>query len=1041
MNAKILWAISMLLAVFPSRLSADDSLVGRWPFDEGTGTNTVDVSGHEHTGWLIGATQAVWTAGVSSNALSFDGVQNAVVVDDASALTPSNALTLTAWVKTEPFATGEIIAKWSTNGNGGSYMLSLTNGCVALELSLNGQYNAVVGEGTCLTDTNWHHVAGTYDGGAMAVYFDAQLAGSAMVSGTVGTVGAPLRFGFVPSLVDEVRVYGESLTTNQITALYNADLDGDGFPDRLKANPGAEQSHSGSRTNLPATVSAPAMISMADSSGCITVTPGSSGVLWGAVFQGCTYTYDASGTVHFNENGATSDPDGNISTNGISIGQRDPAGDGFLCPSLKGYSLVARIDDGDCIQLGSDGSFTAASTGCLKLYFNDDVWNDNSGFWDCCITESGTPTIPPCTPTISVANPIVFVNADDDDGDGIPDKDNYGWWYAPFGDNDTVALNLNAGAALSCMNATLSVTPASPAGHVLVWDPVGWRVLIDNASNTSVSWSAGEMPPTVYLIGIDASTDVDDVTLSLQLDCNETPATTTITVVDVVSTEWEQVTSELYENIGPGSGVAIFPDRPSPTATSRNYDQVRVKATIQPALSGISIYFTSFDVDDPSSSEAPVDAEGVDEYCGGAPTDIDNRGAPWGGHLEGGTEPLCTGNSKASATTDANGTASRLFTVSKQPGDNYRVVANPLNNFGAGYHAVQAVNDGTISTAGWYPQSIPTQYTTDMLTVWRHLWVERDTMSPSDIEAEAVSANVVQNSIQPSEILANQFSGSSFEYADSVYEGGQIYFYLYNKQNQQVGQYGPFCVKNNQTVSWSHFWLSMKIAFCRSLTNTEINDMKSAHHVKIKMWDDDYANLLSDPQTYVVDGDPFVPTAYREAYIQTSYVDTPTQGNTVPNRSFIRRVSYWDLIWNIKATLNIASTEDRWASLVVSGFEPGRGNGNDADPDKNYDGCNFASTCGPWPTIIGGEDTPSLGATPPGGKNWSVIFFETRSEVDSKVGVTMAHEMGHAADLGHRPPWPFTGQNNLMHWETGAQEDNPHFDADDLNALRGKSNW
>jgi hypothetical protein len=127
-------------------LAQDSGLVGHWPLDEGTGTNTLDASGNERTGMLQGNPLPVWTGGVSSNALSFDGVQNAVVIPDDATLTPTNALSLSAWVKAQPLATGEIIAKWSTNGVGGSYMLSLTNGCVALELSLGGEYARLVGQ-------------------------------------------------------------------------------------------------------------------------------------------------------------------------------------------------------------------------------------------------------------------------------------------------------------------------------------------------------------------------------------------------------------------------------------------------------------------------------------------------------------------------------------------------------------------------------------------------------------------------------------------------------------------------------------------------------------------------------------------------------------------------------------------------------------------------------------------------------------------------------------------------------------------------------
>ncbi len=96
------------------------ALVGRWPFDEGAGTNTVDTSESGRDGALEGAPLPVWTSGIASNGLEFDGAQNEVRVPHEAGLTPSNALTVLAWVKAATNATGEIVAKWSTNAVAGS---------------------------------------------------------------------------------------------------------------------------------------------------------------------------------------------------------------------------------------------------------------------------------------------------------------------------------------------------------------------------------------------------------------------------------------------------------------------------------------------------------------------------------------------------------------------------------------------------------------------------------------------------------------------------------------------------------------------------------------------------------------------------------------------------------------------------------------------------------------------------------------------------------------------------------------------------------
>jgi hypothetical protein len=201
-----------------------------WPFDEGSGTNTAAI-GANLPGTLIGSPPPIWTNGIYSNALAFDGVSNEVVVANDPLLSPTNALSVMAWVKTATNMTSEVVAKWSTNEVAGSYLLSLTNGEVVLELMLDGTYTALVGTVSSLSDTNWHHIAGTYDGAEMRVYLDGETVGSQAASGTVDVVDAPLRLGLLAGLLDDVRLYQTALTSNGLAAVYHGDSDGDGMPD------------------------------------------------------------------------------------------------------------------------------------------------------------------------------------------------------------------------------------------------------------------------------------------------------------------------------------------------------------------------------------------------------------------------------------------------------------------------------------------------------------------------------------------------------------------------------------------------------------------------------------------------------------------------------------------------------------------------------------------------------------------------------------------------------------------------------------------
>jgi hypothetical protein len=189
---------------------------------------------------------------------------------------------------------------------------------------------------------------------------------------------------------------------------------------------------------------------------------------------------------------------------------------------------------------------------------------------------------------------------------------------------------------------------------------------------------------------------------------------------ELASVVWEAMDSPLGDNENAGGGKRIYPCKQTPGDTVERR-KVRVKATVSPAVAGATVYFRSFDVDDPSASTSPVDATD-----GGGPTGYDNRGSPQPGAL-----------SAASATTDASGVARVEFTVTMQPGDNFRAAASCRQGYldsclVADTTTVKHPADGELPTAG--------AKITEMLTVWRKLHLEVDSMG-------AVSGNTITGSI------------------------------------------------------------------------------------------------------------------------------------------------------------------------------------------------------------------------------------------------------------------------------------------------------
>lgn len=83
-------------------------------------------------------------------------------------------------------------------------------------------------------DTGWHHVAGTYDGANLKLFFDGVLVATKAESRAFVDTGEPLRIGsngdvnsFTDGLMDEVRIWRISRTDTQIKENYNKTLAAD----------------------------------------------------------------------------------------------------------------------------------------------------------------------------------------------------------------------------------------------------------------------------------------------------------------------------------------------------------------------------------------------------------------------------------------------------------------------------------------------------------------------------------------------------------------------------------------------------------------------------------------------------------------------------------------------------------------------------------------------------------------------------------------------------------------------------------------------
>jgi Concanavalin A-like lectin/glucanases superfamily/Calx-beta domain len=208
-------------------ISNDDGasgLVAAFSFDEGAGTTALDDSGNGLNGAISGAT---WSTGRNGGALSFDGVDDWVTVDD-HALLDVTRVTVSAWIRPS------VRTPWMTvlmkeTGTGLAYALYANNDASrpAGEILVNGVIRIATGTAAVAT-TGWTHLAYTYDGANMRMYVNGVLVRTVARTGNITASTGPLRIGgnevwgeFFTGLIDDVRVYNRALTLAEVQADMN----------------------------------------------------------------------------------------------------------------------------------------------------------------------------------------------------------------------------------------------------------------------------------------------------------------------------------------------------------------------------------------------------------------------------------------------------------------------------------------------------------------------------------------------------------------------------------------------------------------------------------------------------------------------------------------------------------------------------------------------------------------------------------------------------------------------------------------------------
>jgi len=424
-----------------------------------------------------------------------------------------------------------------------------------------------------------------------------------------------------------------------------------------------------------------------------------------------------------------------------------------------------------------------------------------------------------------------------------------------------------------------------------------------------------------------------------------------VSVLKVESVEWETYPgNDALDTCPNNGGKRILPDKQNPTDSSAAVrKKVRVKAKITPAVAGQTVYFRVFDVDDPSSSTSPVDSND-----GSGATGADNRGASGG-------------LSATSAATDSSGYATVEFTVSIQPGDNFRAFAACSDS------ALSALTQAQVDS-GSIPSGIAQS---DMLTVWRRLWLEFDSMGP--VASTGSQKNFEEgtiDSVQQNVPAAGQ----------STLDVGML---LTDEKNRYEG---GFIVIDG----------SAKYTVLKNTDNLVLDDdvvvsglpPTSSVGKPFAIYDDDYDETTVQPirpLPYSLSGGTLIESAYGEAYIKpvnvpSGYVDTDS--------TFYRNLSSGLLSgWTSKVSekKDLTDAADFWVVHLLAAWQP--------SADKDYDP-DTVDPGDPSPDIVQGEALDS--------DNTGAIYVEPIRELEILPFApriheehTVVHEIGHQGGGEH----------------------------------------
>jgi concanavalin A-like lectin/glucanase superfamily protein/fibronectin type III domain protein len=209
---------------------AADNPVSHWRLGETSGSSALDQKSANPGVYLnaptLGATSLLGSD-TANKAVAFDGVNDQVRIANSSSLSLSSPITLEAWIKPTTLPAAGSFASVVTKPE--TYSLQFNGPRLEFTIMQFGVRKRLQAASGAILAGQTYHVVGTYDGTTQRLYVNgAQVASVALTGGATSSSNGVFIGSwdggseFLKGTVDEVAVYGATLSAARALAHYNA---------------------------------------------------------------------------------------------------------------------------------------------------------------------------------------------------------------------------------------------------------------------------------------------------------------------------------------------------------------------------------------------------------------------------------------------------------------------------------------------------------------------------------------------------------------------------------------------------------------------------------------------------------------------------------------------------------------------------------------------------------------------------------------------------------------------------------------------------